>query len=61
MAFFTIKKRDSEAMVICIIFVISIIYAVISYEEVYDLAKIEEEREDKESRVFNEESFIKWK
>ena len=61
MAFFTIKKRETEAMVVCLIFVISILYAVISYEEVYDLTKIEQEIAEKEHREFNEEAFIKWK
>jgi len=59
MAFFTIKKRDSEAMFICLIIVFSIIFTVISYEEVYDLSKIESETD--QHRVFNEEAFMKWK
>jgi hypothetical protein len=42
MAFFTIKKRDAEAMIVCFIFVISIMFTVVSYEEVYDLRKIEQ-------------------
>lgn len=61
MAFFTIKKRDNEAMVICLILVVSIMFAVVSYEEIYDLSKIEIEREDNQEREFNEEAFIKWK
>lgn len=40
MGFFIIKKRPTEAMATCLILVISIIFAVISYEEVYDLSKI---------------------
>jgi len=59
MAFFTIKKRDAEAMFICLIIVFSIIFTVISYEEVYDLSKIESEND--QHRVFNEEAFMKWK
>eukprot|EP00347_Sterkiella_histriomuscorum_P002304 403368673 len=61
MAFFTIKKRDAEAMVVCFIFVISIMFAAISYEEVYDLSKIEAEGVDKNEQVFNEEAFSKWR
>lgn len=56
MAFFTIKKRETEAMVICFIFVISIMFAVVSYEEVYDLTKIEPESDKREDRVFNEQA-----
>jgi hypothetical protein len=40
MGFFIIKKRPTEAMATCLILVISIMFTVISYEEVYDLSKI---------------------
>ena len=40
MGFFVIKKRPTEAMATCLILVVSIIFTVISYEEVYDLSKI---------------------
>jgi hypothetical protein len=43
MAFFTIKKKDMEAMIVCFILVISTLYAVGSYEEVFDLSKIEKD------------------
>jgi hypothetical protein len=46
MAFFTIKKRETEAAAICMILVISILFTVVSYEEVYDLSKIEREIEN---------------
>lgn len=48
MAFFTVKKRDNEALVVCLILVLSTLFAVASYEEVYDLTKIEVEREENE-------------
>jgi hypothetical protein len=44
MAFFVIKKRPSEAMVVTLILVISLLFTVISYEEVYDLSKIDDEK-----------------
>lgn len=61
MAFFTIKKREYEAMAICMILVISVLFTAISYEEVYDLSKIEKEMESNSAGIFNEEAFIKWK
>ncbi len=48
-------------MTICMILVVSVIYTAISYEEVYDLTKIEKEVEGQQDTRFNEESFIKWK
>lgn len=61
MAFFTIKKRDAEAMFVCIIFVISIMFTAISYEEVYDLSKIEVEGTDKDDKLYAEDALNKWK
>lgn len=61
MAFFTIKKRDAEAMFVCFIFVISIMFTAMSYEEIYDLSKIESEAAEKDDRNFNDEAFNKWK
>jgi hypothetical protein len=43
MAFFTLKSRPYEASVVTLILVGSVVFTVISYEEVYDLSKIEEE------------------
>lgn len=59
MAFFTIKKRETEAMVICMILVLSTLFTVISYEEVYDLSKIDDEVDN--NKIFNDEAFNKWK
>jgi hypothetical protein len=42
MAFFIIKKKETEAMVIMLILIFSTLFTVISYEEVYDLSKIDE-------------------
>jgi hypothetical protein len=56
MAFFVIKKRPTEALVICLILVFSTLFTVISYEEVYDLAKMEKEF-DKSEKIFNEDAF----
>jgi len=43
MAFFTLKSKPYEASVVTLILVGSVVFTVISYEEVYDLSKIEEE------------------
>lgn len=54
-------------MIVCFIMVVSTIYAVGSYEEVYDLEKIdntnivESAKKTGNQRVFNEDSFGKWK
>jgi len=55
MAFFIIKRKPNEALVITMILVVSIVFTVVSYEDVYDLSKIDEENESE--KVFNEESF----
>lgn len=55
MAFFIIKKRDMEAMTTCLILVFSTLFTVISYEEVYDLSKIDEVNGGR--GVFNEDAF----
>jgi hypothetical protein len=44
MAFFYIKKRPLEAGVVTLILVFSVMYTAFSYEEVYDLSKINEEK-----------------
>ena len=44
-AFFYIKKRPIEACVVTLILVLSIFFTVISYEEVYDLNKIEDQKD----------------
>jgi hypothetical protein len=59
MAFFVIKKRPEEAMVVTGILIISMLFTVISYEEVYDLSKIDDEKSGE--RQYNEEAFSKWK
>jgi hypothetical protein len=43
MVFFMIKKRPEEAMITCLILVVSTLFVVISYEEVFDLSKIDED------------------
>ena len=59
MAFFIIKHKQTEAMLVCLILVASTIYTVISYEEVYDLTRIDLQGDG--GREFNESSFQKWK
>ena len=61
MAFFIIKKRPMEAMATCFILVVSTLFTVISYEEVYDLGKIGPTEEGNSEKVFNEDVFPKWK
>ena len=55
MAFFIIKKRPMEAMTTCLVLVVSTLFTVISYEEVYDLSKIDEVNGG--IGVFNEDAF----
>ena len=43
------------------ILILSVVFTVISYEEVYDLSKLEESTETERSRQFNDEAFLKWK
>jgi len=58
-AYFSIHHRQSETMACACIFLLSVFYAAISYEDVYDLAKIEEQMEAYDE--FNDEMFSKWK
>jgi len=58
-AYFSIHNRRLETLVCTGIFLLSIFYAAISYEDVYDLAKIEESIEVKGE--FTEEMYTKWK
>lgn len=60
MAFFIVKKRPMEAMAICCILVVSAIFTAISYEEIYDLSKIDEGNSGVE-KIFNDDAFRKWK
>jgi hypothetical protein len=61
MAFFYIKRRPTEAMVTLLIMVGSIMFTVVSYEEVYDLSKINDVNGKTDRQVFNDEAFQKWK
>lgn len=49
MAFFIIKKRPNEASVTCLIMVMSTLYSVIGYEEVYDLSQRDTTLESEDS------------
>jgi hypothetical protein len=57
MAFFVIKNRPTEAMAICLVLVVSTLFTVISYEEVYDLAKIDPDNQGVSEKVFNDDAF----
>lgn len=57
MAFFILKRRPMEAGATCVILVVSTLFAVASYEEVYDLSSSEEERGGR----FDEDAFRRWK
>lgn len=58
-AYFSIHNRRSETIVCAFIFLFSVFYSAITYEDVYDLAQIEEQMENFDE--FNEEMFAKWK
>lgn len=61
MAFFYIKRRPTEAMVTLLILVGSTLFTVVSYEEVYDLSKMQESSSGRTAKnkqqVFNEDAF----
>lgn len=62
MAFFVIKNRPIEACTIVLVMVISVFYMVISYEEVYDLNKINDDEEPVAKRVKpSDDALNRWK
>ena len=58
-ACFAIHNRQYETIVCTLIFLLSVFYAAVTYEDVYDLAKIEENMET--IGDFDEIAFGKWK
>ena len=58
-AYFSIHNRKSETLACAFIFLCSVFYAAISYEDVYDLAKVVETEES--VGEFDETVFAKWK
>lgn len=58
-AYFAIHNRQMETIVCTIIFLLSVFYAAVTYEAVYDLARIEENMET--IGEFDEVAFGKWK
>jgi len=58
-AYFAIHNRRAETVACTVIFLLSVFYAAITYEDVYDLAKIEESMET--IGEFDENAFTKWK
>ena len=58
-AYFSIHNRRSETVACAIIFLFSVFFSAITYEDVYDLAKIEEAMADFDE--FDEDMFAKWK
>jgi hypothetical protein len=58
-AYFVIHNRQTETIVCTVIFLLSVFYAAITYESVYDLARIEENMET--IGEFDEVAFGKWK
>ena len=58
--YFAIHGRQGETIACTVIFLFSVFYAAITYEDVFDLAKIEESMETIDSH-FDEQAFVKWK
>ncbi len=58
-AYFAIHNRQTETLVCTVIFLFSGFFVAITYEDVYDLAKIEENMET--IGEFDEVAFNKWK
>mmetsp|Transcript_9019 Transcript_9019/g.15259 ORF Transcript_9019/g.15259 Transcript_9019/m.15259 type:complete len:159 (+) Transcript_9019:1070-1546(+) len=57
--YFLVHNRKPETIICMFIFLFSIFYAAISYEDVYDVAKIVEIMEN--IGEFDENAFLKWK
>jgi len=58
-AYFAIHNQQMQTLACTAIFLLSIFYAAITYEDVYDLAKIEESMET--IGEFDDHAFSKWK
>ena len=58
-AYFAIHGRQAETVACTCIFLLCVFYAAITYEDVYDLAKIEESMET--IGEFDDNAFNKWK
>lgn len=59
-AYFVIHNRQAETVACTIIFLLSVFYAAITYEDVYDLAKIEDGMETMTEEM-DDNAFKKWK
>lgn len=58
-AYFALHNRRKETLTCTMIFILSIFFISCTYEDVYDLAKIEENMET--IGEFDEDAYIKWK
>lgn len=58
-AYFALHNRQEETITCTVIFLMSVFYVAITYEDIYDLAKIEDTME--KGGEFDEDSFLKWK
>ena len=58
-AYFSIHNRREETLACAVIFLFSVFYSAITYEDVFDIAKIEEVVEDMHNHN-EEEIFTKW-
>ena len=58
-AYFTLHNRRPETLTCTMIFILSIFFISCTYEDVFDLAKIEENMETIEE--FDDDAYIKWK
>lgn len=57
--YFTLHNRRPETLTCAMIFILSVFYISCTYEDIYDLAKIEENMET--IGEFDEEAYMKWK
>ena len=58
-SYFALLKRQTETIVCTLIFFLSVFYAALTYEDVYDMARIEDSMET--IGEFDELAFSKWK
>ena len=59
-AYFALHNKKSQTLACTLIFLISIFFAALTYEDVYDLAKIEESMETLTDK-WDDHAFSKWK
>lgn len=58
-AYFALHNRQEQTIICTVIFLMCVFFVAITYEDIYDLAKIDDTME--KAGEFDDESFLKWK